>query len=87
MTCATHLGPSGNVAAVYPLRELQSIIGTRPANVDPLLRRRAPARDLRLEPQIYNWMAFGIAPGSLPRTCPLTGGDEVNSDGHQSRQG
>ena len=69
------------------MRELQSYIGTRPANVDALLRGQTPARDLRLEPQLYNWLAFGFSPGSPAPHFPLKGGTADNSDDHQSTKG
>ena len=65
-----------------PLRELQSYIGTQ-----PLLRRQAPARDLRLEPKLYNWAVFGLAPGSLVTTSSLTGGEDGNSEDQHSASG
>ena len=74
-------------ASVDPLRELQSPIGPRPANFDAFLRRQTLARDLRLEPQLYNWLAMGKSPGSLPRTFPITGGESGTSADRQSAQG
>ena len=66
--------------------ELESYIKTLPANSDALLYRPTPARDLRLVPHLYNWLVFGLSPGSLAQTSPLAGGATDTSDDHQPPQ-
>ena len=69
-----------------PLRALQSYIGTRPANVDDRFHRKMLARDIRLEPQLYRWLVFGLSPGSVVPNSPLSGEEDDNSEDHQSGQ-
>ena len=85
MTCSTPPDslPAVDIPTMDHLIELQSYIGTRPADVDSLLYRQPIARDLRLEPHLYNWLVLGLAPGSIPQTFPLSGGEADNSDGAQ----
>ena len=63
-----------------PSRELQSFIGTRSATMDALRHRQTLARDLRLGPQLYSWMVFGVMPGDAPPPFPLPECSIDNSD-------
>ena len=54
-----------------PLRELQSSIGARPATMDAHRHRQTLDRDLRLDPQMYNWLEFGVMPGLGHLLSPL----------------
>ena len=56
--------------AIGPMREMQSLIGALQANFEALLRRLNLARDLRFEPQLYNWLVVGITPGRPRRLYP-----------------
>ena len=49
------------------LHELQACIGKPPLAYTEVPRRQMLARDLRLDPSLYNWMVVGISPGTSPR--------------------
>ena len=48
------------------LSELQACIGQPMPDYSEVLRRQMLARELRLDPSLYNWVVFGIAPGTSP---------------------
>ena len=55
------------VSVDHCLQELQSCIGQPPTTFGEITRRQHLVRDLRLDPALYNWSIFGIAPGPSPR--------------------
>ena len=64
MGCALHPPANDHQPVDDPLRELRSYIGIRPADIEAVRHRQMLARDLRLRPQLYNWLVFGLIPGS-----------------------
>lgn len=70
MTCVEPPTSTSPKATARPdsrnLPDLQVSIGTRPNNFKATLRLRGIARDLRLDQQLYNWLAFGTATGATP---------------------
>ena len=70
------------------LYELQACIGQPLPDYSEVLRRQMLARDLRLDPSLYNWMVFGIAPGTSPHDvrAPL-GSRELEEDPDDTAQG
>lgn len=53
------------------------LLGTRPANVDAPLRRPALARVLWPGPNLFDHMAFAIAPKMIAPMPPPRGGGDV----------
>ena len=70
-----------------PFRELQETIGARPAAMESLLRRKLFARDLRIDPMMYNWLVFGVMPGAAHHPFSLLAVRTDNSDVQDPVQG
>ena len=76
------------VALEKNLSELQACIGQPLPDYSEVLRRQMLARDLRLDPSLYNWMVFGIAHGTSPRDvrAPM-GSRELEEDSEDPAKG
>lgn len=65
MVTASIKAPTVNL--VSKLQALQACIGQPPPSCAEITHRQHLARDLRLDPSLYNWVVFGLSPGSSPR--------------------